>query len=272
MQKSTEAKRTTEISKNEEQNKLSRLDALANINGTVTSEGIHIPAGFIVSPKEGENTSENGLVIVDSNGNEYVWIEVPNDGTGPNYTTASNAENNSQQYYTAIASALRDYCKKDANNGNLIKDGTTSDGNNGNTSTYGYKDEWYSGCGIENEQEYTKLYNKMLDSVYKNGGFWIGRYEAGIDGSDEDISLARQTHTDITADSPKAVSKPNCIPYNFVKCSDAQKLASNVIKNGTNTSSLMWCAPDTNTSFRIVSGEKSHGASRKVIVTVYATK
>ena len=28
--------------------------------------------------------------------------------------------------------------------------------------------------------EYTKLKQKMLKSVYENGGFWIGRYEAGI--------------------------------------------------------------------------------------------
>ncbi|MDN6009336.1 MAG: hypothetical protein L0I05_09410 [Lactobacillus sp.] len=54
------------------------------------------------------------------------------------------------------------------------------------------------------------------------------------------------------------------IPSGYIELSFTSSMA--------NTSSLMWCAPDTNTSFRIVSGEKSQGASRKVIVTVYATK
>ena len=54
------------------------------------------------------------------------------------------------------------------------------------------------------------------------------------------------------------------IPSGYIEQSFTSSMA--------NTSSLMWCAPDTNTSFRIVSGEKSQGASRKVIVTVYATK
>ena len=65
----------------------------------------------------------------------------------------------------------------------------------------------------------------MLKSVYNYGGFWIGRYEAGIEGSDTNISLARQEHTDITSESPKAVSKIDCIPYNWIYCSEAQQLA-----------------------------------------------
>ena len=35
-----------------------------------------IPAGFAVSQVDGENTIEEGLVIIDSDGNEFVWIPV----------------------------------------------------------------------------------------------------------------------------------------------------------------------------------------------------
>ena len=233
------AKVKTDVAAQEEQRRITMLEAASNVNGENYNK-VKIPAGFAPTKKEGESTVDEGLVITDSEGNEYVWIEVPNDGTGPVYTAVESAAQDSSEYYKAISSALREYCKKDANNEKLIKDGTRSDGNSGKTSTYGYKDIWYSECGIKNEQEYVKLYNKMLNSVYKNGGFWIGRYEAGIEGSDNNTSLAKQSHIDITESSPKAVSKPNCIPYNFVNCSEAQKLASRTIINGTSTSSLMF--------------------------------
>ena len=42
----------------------------------------------------------------------------------------------------------------------------------------GYTDTWYDGCGLE-EQEYADLKQKMLRSVYENGGFYVGRYEVG---------------------------------------------------------------------------------------------
>jgi len=75
---------------------------------------------------------ENGLVITDATdenpGNEYVWIEVPNDGTGPTYTAVQSAED-----YTEIASALRAYTAP------IITEGTSSGSNK--TTTYGYKDE-----------------------------------------------------------------------------------------------------------------------------------
>ena len=79
----------------------------------------------------------------------------------------------------------------------------------------------------------------MLSSIYTNKGFYIGRYEAGIAGSDTDTSLARYGRTEITSSSPKAVSKKDMIPYNNVYCSDAQQLA-NEMSTGNKTSSLMY--------------------------------
>ena len=84
------------------------------------------------------------------------------------------------------------------------------------------------------------MYKKMLSSIYSNNGFWISRYEAGIDGSDRDISLALKENTTISSPSTKAVSKKDMIPYNFVNCSQAQKLASKMSTSSNKTSSLLF--------------------------------
>ena len=193
------ASEKTEKATEEEQRKLLAMEAATNLEG-ITYNGVKIPAGYAPIKKTGESTADEGLVIIDSSENEYVWIGVPTtaaDNTvtgGPDYTGVKNAEENSEGYYTAIATALRQYCTKDSTGADLIKDGTTSDGYYRKTSTYGYKDVWYDGTGkLEGESsnlddrtgcgltcsEYKELYKKMSKSVYQNGGFWIGRYEAG---------------------------------------------------------------------------------------------
>ena len=185
------------------------------------------------------NTNENtGIVMKDSNDNEWVWIEVP-----PTvFTSATNSTD-----YDNIKADLISYAKD------------YREGKKG--QRYNWTDEWYAmdgktlvtastqgltetqkllnnGCGLT-YNEYNTKYQTMLSSIYTNKGFYIGRYEAGIAGSDEDRSLARYTRTEITSSSPKAVSKKDMIPYNFVTYSDAQQLA-NGMSTGNKTSSLMY--------------------------------
>ena len=87
-----EAREKTEEAKENELRRLTVLEAAANIENTTHTETITqtgedgteetktvtvtIPAGFAVSQVEGENTIEDGLVIIDSNGNEFVWVPV----------------------------------------------------------------------------------------------------------------------------------------------------------------------------------------------------
>ena len=241
------AREKTDESTREEQRRLIMLEAASNVNGE-NYNGVKIPAGYAATKKEGESTVDEGLVITDSEGNEYVWIEVPNDGTGPVYTAVKNEEENSDKYYEEIAKALRAYCTKDAKGGDLIKDGTISDGMYGKTSTYGYTDVWYDGNGkLEDDSgsnkedkagcgltcnEYKELYKKMLKSVYSNGGFWIGRYEAGT-------TSPRGDKNDLI-EGLKAESKNDLYPINYVKCFQAQILASKASSNGKVSSSLMF--------------------------------
>ena len=96
--------------------------------------------------------------------------------------------------------------------------------------TYHDGDYYYDGCGFASEAEYNTAKKKMLKSVYQNGGFWIGRYEAGINSP-------RTSSGDTTL---PALSQQNKYPYIRITCSQAQLLASKMSVNSNVTSSLMF--------------------------------
>ena len=73
----------------------------------------------------------------------------------------------------------------------------------------------------------------MLKSVYQNGGFYIGKYETGIENAPKTDGDENTAPTEIP------VIKQNAYPYNYVTCSQAQTLANNM-KSGNHTSSLMF--------------------------------
>ena len=163
---------------------------------------------------EGTDLS-NGLVIQDASGNEYVWIEVPK--TTEVYPTAGlKITNFTEDEYTAIETDLHTYTDY-YRNGTSSTDTYSSDAATGLTST-----------------EYTKLKQKMLKSVYENGGFWIGRYEAGI------TTNRNASGTPTEAPLSKAGTVENAVyPYTYVTCSQAQTLA-NMLTTDKYTSSLMF--------------------------------
>ena len=161
----------------------------------------------------------NGLVIEDGSGNQYVWIEVPK--TAAVYPTAGTAITEfTDDEYTAIETDLHTYT-------NDYRDGTS------------YKDEYYSEAttGLTSEA-YSALKKKMLKSVYQNGGFWIGRYEIGIDEN-----TTRSFGSDYSTEHPTTdqtpVIKANKVPYNWIRCSQAESLAETFAPSGY-TSSLMF--------------------------------
>ena len=179
-----------------------------------------------------ENTDEDtGIVMRDSNGNEWTWVEVPK--TVFKSATSSTDYDNIKANLIAYAGDYRS---------SYIDEWYAMDGETlVTTSTEGLTDAQKllnNGCGLT-YSEYNTNYNKMLSSIYTNKGFYIGRYEAGIEGSDTNTSLARYSWTEITSSSPRAVSKKDMIPYNYVRCSEAQQLA-NGMSTGNKTSSLMF--------------------------------
>lgn len=186
------------------------------------------PEGSTIDSNTNEDT---GIVMTDSNQNEWVWVEVPS-------TVFTNAKNSTD--YDNIKTDLITYASD--YRGNYIDEWYAMDGSTKVTaSTEGLTETQKllnNGCGLT-YNEYNTNYNKMLSSIYTNKGFYIGRYEAGIEGSDTNTSLARYSRTEITSSSPKAVSKKNMIPYNWVYCSEAQQLA-NGMSTENKTSSLMF--------------------------------
>ena len=78
--------------------------------------------------------------------------------------------------------------------------------------------------------EYTNLKKTMLKSVYQNGGFYVGKYETGIEDT------PKTSGSSSTAPTETPVIKPNAYPYNYVTCSQAQTLASNMESGNYNTS------------------------------------
>ena len=191
-----------------------------------------MPTGGTIDKNTNENT---GIVMVDSNGNEWVWVEVP--ATVFTSATSSTDYDNIKADLIKYASDYRDSGIDECVDEWYAMDGSTLVA----ASTEGLTEAQKllnNGCGLT-YNEYNTNYNKMLSSIYTNKGFYIGRYEAGIAGSDTDTSLARYKRTEITSNSPKAVSKKDMIPYNNVYCSDAQQLATGM-STGNKTSSLMY--------------------------------
>ena len=188
LNRASEAKEKTEIASKDEQRRLAQVEALMSTVDTEYS-GVTIPKGFAPTKIAGEDSIDVGLVITDGSGNEYVWVEVPK--TTEIYSTAgTNIMNFTDEEYAKIEKDLHEY-----------------------TSDYRHSD--YSDVN----SDFLKQYQNMLKSVYTNGGFWIGRYEAGISDG-----IPRTEHIDIR-DSDKFVIKPNMIPYNYVTRDEAQELA-----------------------------------------------
>ena len=176
---------------------------------TVSNRNPYLPKGF---RQVSGTTLDNGLTIQDSTGNQYVWVEVPK--TKEVYPTAGlEITEFTEEAYTKIEDDLHTY---------------TSDYRSSE-----WKDKYYSDdtTGLTSEQ-YTQLKQKMLKSVYQNGGFYIGKYETGTE-------TARTSGSSSTAPGETPVIKPNAYPYNYVTCSQAQTLASNM-EHGDRTTSLLF--------------------------------
>jgi len=212
LNRAAEAKEKTEIANEDEQRKLAQAEALMNTEKT-SYKGVTLPEGFAPTKIAGEDSIDDGLVITDRYGNEYVWVEVPKT-TGVYPTAGVNVTNFNDEEYKKIENDLHTYYRKETSYDDTYASDTTSG--------------WF-----KNTSAYNTAKQKMLKSVYQNGGFWVGRYEAGI----EDETNIRKEKTDTVTLTP--VTKKNVYPYNYVTRTQAKVLAEQV-EAGSYTSSLMF--------------------------------
>ena len=164
-----------------------------------------LPTGATVVEKD----LSKGVVIKDSNGNYWTWIEVPKtiyENTAYNGGTAPTSSTD----YAKIESTMQKYAE--AYRGS-------------------YTDEWYSEAqhGFASADKYNEHKKAMLKSVYENGGFYIGKYEVGTE--------TLRTTEDAPLTTP--VIKEGAYPYNYVTNKQAQE-KSKELATGGKTSSLMF--------------------------------
>ena len=215
LNRAAEAKEKTRVAQEDENEKLQGYeDIMAQYTGSLPSREETKPylPNSTFSKKEGDLAT--GLVIKDNNDNEYVWVEVPTtiyDNTTYNNNGAKKPSNSED--YTNIEACLKAY---------------TSDYANSNYS--------------DTNSKFTEQYQAMLKSVYTNGGFWIGRYEAGYEIDESKGEKIRDYGTDYTTEYPitqKVVIKKDAYPYNWVRRDQAQTLAGSMDYDGV-TSSLIF--------------------------------
>ena len=204
LNRAQEAKEKTSEAYKDENGKLQGYeDAINSYGVNLPKEEGTIPyiPNSTFSYKEGDLNT--GLVIEDADNNEYVWVEVPTTiYENTDYNSNGTKKPANAEDYVNIESCLKAYTSE-------------------------YSDTSYS----DTNSNFTTQYQAMLKSVYTNGGFWIGRYEAGIDGETPRIS-----HTDLV---DKVTIKQNKFPYNVVTRNEAQTLAEEMNYNGC-TSSLLF--------------------------------
>ena len=158
-----------------------------------------IPAGFTVSGKNGETTIDGGLVIYDipeneienvkwdgtekTKYNQFVWIPVEvNKTTEPKDTE------------TSIASFYRSKWADNARTAGLDVSYTEP-------YSYDETNDYDTSTGIKSQIA------NLTKSIYKYGGFYIGRYEAG----------SVEERTSSTTGVTTLGIKQDMYPYNYVK-------------------------------------------------------
>ena len=217
--KATDAKRRTEQGERDERDKLLSQEALINEYGSTLSsseiktktnnkienasdntiseikvfgEGasaqyLPIPAGFTYK----EGTIDTGAVVIDKNGNEFVWVPVDtSDTTYPMFTKTVEGDTAT---YTA---KLWDWNSATV----TISEGTGTISTLNAMST-SYKEPQVAPNGSNTNDNVPAEYNAMAKSVEIYKGFYVGRYETGIEGTKAVSKNAYKTEGVTTADA-----------------------------------------------------------------------
>ena len=171
---------------------------------------ITIPEGFTPQPNPDADPGsdpngyydpeiEDGVIVKDAKGNEFVWIPVGTINTDNGPRTI--------EYNRYIYS-------------NWKNGGTDSETNSMKIQTTVDQTEYFAESLNESEK----------NSAVSNGGFYLGRYEAGVSGD--------SARTEGSGTSQTVEIKPNLDVYNYVTQSEARALAEGMYSSANYTSSL----------------------------------
>ena len=91
-----------------------------------------------------------------------------------------------------------------------------------------YSNMMVSAYKDETEKKDDKSYTLYSNSVNENGGFYIARFEAGVESGERSTGNSIDTVNSIIESSGTPVSKINKSPYNYVTRDQAKELAKNI--------------------------------------------
>ena len=268
LSRASEAKEKTQIASEDELRRLTALEASTNLeNQLYTDENkdtVTIPAGFAVSQVEGEKTVDDGLVVIDSNENEFVWIPVEDINDMAQCSTAG-------EDCSLILQNGQVVCETHDNNTNIVgklyatATGETFDSDTPNTSyeeNVGVREpDTVSTCDntpeylniikgilIENVADYTDItafkttmqedYNAMIKSVKEYGGFYIGRYE--ISKSNINTAQSKKNTVALTAAEDSANKWYGLYAYGKTYTNTTDSVVSSMIWGSQYDAMMTW--------------------------------
>ena len=259
LNRAQEAKEKTEVAGEEELRKLTQMEAAMNLENTTYTDNstgkeitVTIPAGFAASQVEGENTIENGLVVIDKNGNEFVWVPV-SDINRMVMCKSKTASEEDQCNIMLNENRTKLICTKHNNSenicGKLYAISGLGESFDSTLKMQAFKpnselrepdqvaeyDESYND-GAVTEQLLENEFKEMALSVARYGGFYVGRYEMGLTIDNKPVSKNASTSEEITtADASNLATYSWYGLYNKAKEYNTNINVSQEIK-----SSMMW--------------------------------
>ena len=215
----------TETQAQEEQNK-GKTSYDTNITYTDSSGAMAtIPSGFKVGVTSTVNTINNGLVVQDEDGNEYVWVPATAIETNTSTTSSEKAmaryqsgydEDSENPYFEGIlynfgGTNSTKRSSKSVLGTSTYREPTLVTGGadytwnvaNGEAigTTYDTTENYYRYMGFETSSSvnafgsYTEFgaymnqeYSNMIQSVDKYGGFYVGRYETSTIANEDTVT------------------------------------------------------------------------------------
>ena len=214
-----QAKEETEEAEKKEIKMLAQLEANTHLDNyeytTADNIKVPVPAGYVVIKEEGKKISD-GIVIIDAKGNEYVWIPCTKDQyKRQEWAVETDGADNSRASRDELTLTAATFSQNDINNG---IDKSVTD-------------------------EIVKQINEEKASVEKYGGYYIGRYEVGIENNE-------------------AVIKPNVEPYAEIKWRKAYDLAKK-IGGGTKATTYICSSYARDTAIKFIqnNGTKNYAIS-----------
>ena len=183
------------------------------VNGGKTA---WIPKGFTVSGIKSEQSIDNGLVIYDiPEGTTPDWSNPDSVKTKYNQFVWIPVEVKSTDTENSIASFYRSAWTENTATGGERTTGLSTD----YTEPYSYDttNNYDQTNGIADQ------ITELTKSIYKYGGFYIGRYEAGVTPAADGTSTKR---TGSSSQIAKFVVQQDKYPYNYVKWGNSMSVVS----------------------------------------------